>query len=80
MSAPSQFWLVMRMDGKSISRAHLPHFRHESFESAEREAQRLAALYPAARGFTILTNVGWVNRPSRDAQKAQSTAEEATHV
>jgi hypothetical protein len=54
-------WLIYRKVGAGFSRAvggaRLPRFRHPTWDSAQSEAERLAALFPASI-FIILQECG----------------------
>lgn len=58
MSAARRFWLVCDPIRMAIAP---PTYRHESYESARKEAARLAALHPGST-FHVMASVGAVQK------------------
>lgn len=50
----NKFWMIYRTTGNN---RHPPNYKHTTFESAQKEAHRLAVLFPG-KFFAILETVG----------------------
>ena len=64
-NVPDKFWMVMRLSKSSETLQQidsLPHKKHPTFDLARAEAQRLAGLYPNARGFVVLEAIEFVEK------------------
>lgn len=85
LSVTPSFWLVWRDGSRRGWNEHIPTARHDTYESAEREAKRLAALAPGEKFFVLPASayaVAEVNpvRMSTDKRTGGSRAlEEVIH-
>src|SRR5690348_4352202 len=75
-------WVIYRRAGKGYSRTvgggRMPRFRHPNFESAQTEAERLAALYPESLFIILQERASVRMKPQPEPSPRLGTPGEAT--